>query len=59
MHQNFRRNKRVFVIFKDGRYVIDKWHTKDGKRFMLIESGWHNFSNVKSIGIYREPTKRL
>jgi hypothetical protein len=53
MHTTFRKNKKVFVIMRDGKSFIDRWQGKDGGVAIFQEHGKVKFKHIRSIGIYK------
>ena len=56
-HTTFTRGKRVFVKLCDGSLFIDKFIEKLSKGVVFFDKGLVKTSNIKSISIYKEPSK--
>lgn len=54
LHSTFKKNKKVFVIMRDGSTIIDRWLGKDHKYMILEETGKVRFDKVRSIGMYHQ-----
>jgi hypothetical protein len=52
LHSAFRKNKKVFVIMKNGRKIIDRFIDKCSGSIILKENGKVGLSEIRSATIH-------
>jgi hypothetical protein len=53
-HTTFYRGKRVFIAFRDGTTVVDRYIDRNRDCVILEELGKVKIKTIRSIGIYKE-----
>lgn len=57
MHYTFKKNKKVFLIFKDGTKKIDRFLKYERNFFIFKELGVIKVKELRSISIYHNSEK--
>lgn len=52
LHYHFKKNKKVFLILKDGTQIIDRWLGTKRKNYVLKEFGEIRICSVRAISIF-------
>lgn len=59
MHTHFPKNKKVLLIYKDGRQEVVRWWMADGKFIKLMDHEPVRIDKLRAITYYRTPSPRL
>ena len=54
IHTEFHKGSKVFVIFRDGTKVVDRWEAKKSGVVILRKLGRVKTSTLRSLTIFRE-----